>query len=100
MSNVSRVSPPSQSPQGRIRKAIEELKRRGVKSDTCPRCDASDWNLDLIEVSTKSPLAPASGPIFPRTSEYDQASGFIPLLGIVCKKCGFSMFHNLDVLGV
>jgi hypothetical protein len=92
--------PPSESPQERIQKAVEELKRRGVKSDHCPRCDTSDWNLDLIEISARSSLSVPSGQLFPRSAAYEQAAGFIPLLGMVCKNCGFCVFHDLHVLGV
>jgi hypothetical protein len=92
--------PPSESLQERIQKAVEELKRRGVKSDHCPRCDTSDWNLDLIEISARSSLSVPSGQLFPRSAAYEQAAGFIPLLGMVCKNCGFCVFHDLLVLGV
>jgi hypothetical protein len=88
------------SPQERIQRGIEELDRRGIKSDCCPRCDKSDWNVDLIEISARSAVAIPSGQLFPRSPAYEQAGGFIPLLGIVCKNCGFSMFHDLNVLGV
>jgi hypothetical protein len=56
--------------------------------------------MDLIEISARSALAVASGQLFPRSPVYEQAGGFIPLLEIVCKNCGFSMFHDLHVLGV
>jgi hypothetical protein len=94
------MTPTSQSPEERIQKAVDELKGRGVKSDHCPRCDTADWNMDLIEVSARSPLAIPSGQLFPRSSDYQQAGGFIPLLGMVCKNCGFVLFHDLHVLGV
>jgi hypothetical protein len=100
MSKTPPSSQSSQSPQERIQKGIEELKRRGIKSDNCPRCDKSGWNVDLIEISARSAVAIPSGQLFPRAAAYDQAGGFIPLLGFVCKNCGFSMFHDLNVLGV
>jgi len=97
---MSKTSPPSQSPQERIGKGIEELKRRGVTSDSCPRCNTSGMNVDLMEISARSAVAVSSGQLFPRSAAYDQAGGFIALLGFVCKHCGFSMFHDLNVLGV
>jgi hypothetical protein len=93
-------TPSPNSPQERIHKGLEELKRRGIKNDNCPRCDTADWNVDLIEVSARSAVAIPSGQLFPRSFAYDQAGGFIPLLGFVCKHCGFSMFHDLNILGV
>ena len=94
------MPPASPSPQELVQKAIEELKRRGVNSDNCPRCDKSDWNVDLIEISARSSLAVPSGQLFPRSANYQQPGGFIRLLGIVCKNCGFTMFHDLHVLGI
>ena len=51
--------PPNREPstEGRIENAIAELKRRGVKSDYCPRCDTSDWNVDLLEIPANSALS-------------------------------------------
>jgi predicted Zn-ribbon and HTH transcriptional regulator len=93
-------TPPSQSPQERIQKGLEELKRRAIKSDNCPRCNSSGMNVDLIEISARSAVAVPSGQLFPRSATYDQAGGFVPLLAFVCKNCGFSMFHDLNILGV
>jgi hypothetical protein len=53
-----------------------------------------------MEISARSTLAVPSGQLFPRSPDYQQAGGFIPLLGIICKNCGFSMFHDLHILGV
>jgi hypothetical protein len=100
MSGFLKTPPPAQSPQERIQKGIEELKRRGIQSDNCPRCATTGWNVDLIEISARSALAIPSGQLFPRSPVYEQAGGFIPLLGFACKNCGFSMFHDLSVLGV
>jgi hypothetical protein len=88
------------SPQERIQRGIDELKRRGIKSDDCPRCNTSGWNVDLIEISARSALAIPSCQLFPRSSSYDQAGGFVPLLVLACKNCGFSIFHDLNILGV
>jgi hypothetical protein len=90
----------SQSPQERIQKGIEELKRRGVKTDNCPRCNTTVWTAGLIEMSARSAHAIPSGQLFPRSSAYDQAGGFIPLLEFICKNCGYAVFHDLNILGV
>jgi len=90
----------SQSPQERIQKGIEELKRRGVQTDNCPRCNTTGWTADLIEMSARSAHAIPGGQLFPRSSAYDQAGGFIALLELICKNCGYAVFHNLNVLGV
>jgi hypothetical protein len=91
---------PSQSPQERIRKGLDELKRRGVNSDHCPRCNTAGMNVDLIELSARSAAAVPSGLPFPRSFTYDQAGGFVPLLSFVCKNCGHALFHDLSTLGV
>src|SRR5262245_31960644 len=90
----------AESPQKRIQNAISELKRRGVSSDFCPRCNTSDWNVDLLDIEANSamssePLYGLSGIGYPF-----QGNGRLSLLGIVCKNCGYSIFHNLDILGV
>jgi predicted nucleic-acid-binding Zn-ribbon protein len=93
-------TPPSQSPQERIQRGLDELKRRGIKCDNCPRCNTAEMNVDLIEMSARSAGPIPSGLPFPRSSTYDQVGGFIPLLNFVCKNCGYVMFHDLNVLGV
>ena len=100
--NIRRSLHPLVSPQDRIQQAIEELKRRGVSSDFCPRCNTSDWNVDLLEIPADSALSRAGQQFHPTANvvAYQQAIGVIPLLGIVCKNCGYSIFHNLNVLGV
>jgi hypothetical protein len=90
----------SQSPQERIQRGIEELKRRGIKSDNCPRCNTAGWTADLIEMSARSVQAIPGGQLFPRSAAYDQAGGFIPLLEFICKNCGYAVFHDLNVLGI
>ncbi len=91
--------------QFKIQKALDELKRRGVESDYCPRCNASDWNVDLIEIPASSAMSSfgmsgVGGQVFPASIAYQQTNGVMPLLGIVCKNCGNTIFHNLNVLGI
>jgi hypothetical protein len=33
----------------KIHLALEELRRRGVNDDYCPRCGVNDWNIDLLD---------------------------------------------------
>jgi hypothetical protein len=77
-----------------VNEAIEELKKRKVTNDYCPRCETFDWNVDPVALSV-IPLrgVPASIPpsYFP---------GYVMAIQIVCKNCGFTMLHNLSVLGL
>ena len=91
--------------QIRIQRALEELKKRGVKSDYCPRCETSDWNVDILEIPANSEMSTGGGAgptaqIYPRSVVFTPANGVLPLLGIVCKNCGYSIFHNLNILGI
>lgn len=85
----------------KIKAALDELKKRGVKDDYCPRCDTNSWTVDLIEIPASSAVG--------RTLQLSSLAGnkpFIPqesnliLLAIVCKNCGYSIFHNLKALGL
>jgi predicted nucleic-acid-binding Zn-ribbon protein len=84
----------------RIQQALDELKKRGVESDYCPRCNTSDWNVDILEIPANSAMSRPGIPMFAPIVANQQATGVIPLLGIVCKNCGYAIFHNLNVLGV
>jgi len=77
-----------------IERALDELKKRNVKNDYCPRCDTFDWNVDAVAVNV-TPLQgiPANVP-----SAWFPAA--IPAIQIVCKNCGYTMFHNLNTLGL
>jgi hypothetical protein len=77
-----------------VEAALEKLKERKVTHDYCPRCDTFDWNVDPVAISV-IPLrgVPAALP-----------SAYFPThtmaLQIVCKNCGYTMLHNLNVLGL
>jgi len=77
-----------------IEVALKELEKRNAKNDHCPRCDTFDWSVDAVAISV-TPLQgiPASAP-----PAWFQAA--IPALQIVCKNCGYTMFHNLHTLGL
>ena len=80
----------------KISEAMEALKQRGVKHDYCARCEQKDWNVDLLEIPANSALSVTGLPTFPGGA----TSGYISLLAVVCRNCGNSIFHNLDVLGL
>jgi hypothetical protein len=42
------------------------------------------------------PAIPLSGPY----AYNQQFAAVIPMLTIVCRKCGFTIFHNINALGV
>jgi ribosomal protein S27AE len=77
-----------------VKRALEELEKRNAKNDHCPRCDTFDWNVDAAAINSIPlqgiPAAPP-GSYFPTR---------ITVLQIVCKNCGYTMFHNLNTLGL
>jgi predicted nucleic-acid-binding Zn-ribbon protein len=76
-----------------VNKALEELASR-VKNDKCPRCEVFDWSVDPIAIG----VIPIEG--VPARLPFSYFKGQIPLLQIVCKNCGYTMFHNLTPLGL
>jgi hypothetical protein len=99
------IPPTPISPQDRINRALAILRQRGVLDDRCPRCKTSNWNIDLIEVPATSALSmPSSNwvPFFEYTNPVvnRQPTGVLPMLSLVCKNCGNTIFHNLNVLGI
>jgi hypothetical protein len=92
----SAIGKPRLSERIKIDQAMNALKQRGVKNDYCSRCDKYDWNVDLIEVPANSALAATGLPTFPG----GRTSGYLSLLAVVCRNCGNTIFHNLEVLGV
>jgi hypothetical protein len=77
-----------------VKAALEELKKRKVTHDFCPRCDTFDWNVEPIAIS----VIPLRGIPAGLPSAYFPAH--MLALQIVCKNCGYTMFHNLNVLGL
>jgi len=82
----------SQETQTIISEALDKLRARGVTHDYCPRCSTADWNVDLLGVPAIS-LPNPNRHLVPH-------SGYLSVLAIACKNCGYTMFHNLNVLGV
>jgi hypothetical protein len=91
------------SAQLRTQAIIDELKKRGVTNDYCPRCNAFDWSVDFLEIPAR-PTA-SSGMLSlkdllhpdPQFAQ-PMPTGFIRMVCIACRNCGYTMFHNLDIL--
>ena len=96
--------------EDKIKEALNVLKERGVKHDHCPRCEVLDWEVDLIGIPAESATVPAlflrgippppSGIGFNVAAPIQSQSGIISLMAVVCRNCGYTMFHNLDMLGI
>jgi predicted nucleic-acid-binding Zn-ribbon protein len=100
MSNVPLFPPftsATGSPQERIYNALQELKKRGVKEDYCPRCETHDWTVDILEIPAKSAMSKVMLLTAGLPAEYAQED-FISVLAIVCRNCGYTMFHTLTAL--
>lgn len=80
----------------KIDEALKALASRGVKNDFCSRCNAHDWNVDLLEIPAKSALSPG----WPPPSPSGSFSGHLSLLAVVCRNCGNTIFHNLEILDI
>jgi hypothetical protein len=109
--------PRSTNIQEKIDEIIAELKSRGVQSDYCSRCNAFDWSVEFLEIparpATLTPYGAEAYGVGPygssdsgavmqtNFSHFSQAvpTGFLPVACIVCKNCGYTMFHNLGMLG-
>ena len=87
------------NPNYRIQKAIQEMHRRGVEDDRCPRCKHLDWKVDIVKVPASSevgwqPLVTQSVYAYTPTS-----TGVFSLLSMICNNCGYAMWHDMKVLG-
>ncbi len=87
--------------EARINLALAELNRRrvGVTQDWCPRCGVFDWNVDIIDIPASSAMALPQLPAGGAYRYTPQPTGFISMLSLVCKNCGYTMLHNMGVLG-
>jgi hypothetical protein len=77
-----------------VNEALAELRKRGVKNDYCPRCETFDWDVEPIAIN----VIPLRG--VPAFIPHAYFAGQIMLLQVVCKNCGYTMFHNLNVLNL
>jgi hypothetical protein len=90
--------------QSRIERAVAQLKSKGVENDHCPRCNVFDWSVDILDIPVNSAmsavplyfLAKVENPLHPILSP--QPTGTFSVLSLVCKNCGYSIFHSLSIL--
>jgi len=83
--------------KAQIERALNELKRRGVKDDYCIRCENPDFNVDLIEIPATSFMA-ASVPL--GGNYLNTGATKLSVLAVVCNRCGYMVLHNLEMLGL
>jgi hypothetical protein len=90
----------AQIAEAKIREAMQELRRRHVRVDeNCFRCNFDGWNIDLLEIPATSLMATA--PSLPPPPNYILTGATnLPVLSIVCQRCGYTVLHNLQVLGI
>ena len=88
--------------ESKVHEAMEELKRRHVRiDDNCPRCNFDQWNVDLLEMPTNSLMTSAQAGAYSMPGHYvNTGATNLTVLTIVCRRCGYTMLHNLDVLGI
>lgn len=86
------------APQLRINRAIETLKAKGVKDDYCPRCGVFDWNVDITDIPAGSLMSRSPLPLEANYVHTREPNGFLSVLSLVCKNCGYLIFHNIDAL--
>jgi predicted nucleic-acid-binding Zn-ribbon protein len=98
------MSKPNDESTVRIQTAIKTMKER-VKDDRCPRCGAPDWSYDLVHIpATSERVEQSKNSSFGVTREVvrlsspDRSTETLSFLSIVCKKCGYAIFHDLKIL--
>lgn len=79
---------------GLVERAITALRER-VPDHSCPRCMTDDWKASILSIWCS--IGPSVGMFSPNLWLQPSA---IPALVITCKKCGWTGFHNLKILGV
>jgi len=92
----------------RIERAVAKLKARGVENDRCPRCNVFNWNVDILDIPANSAmertrfflsLAPPPSPDpFTAAAPSYPPNSVLSVLSLVCKNCGYSIFHNMGML--
>ncbi len=75
-----------------VEKALEALKNRKVTIDYCPRCGTFDLKVDPISIA----VTPLQG--IPAAIPSAYSPSYIAAIQIVCQSCGYTVFHNLNVL--
>ncbi len=85
------IDPPFGDPQKRIEHLVAELRKRGVASDKCARCNTSAWSVDFFQI-------PAVQENLVSVSIDGNLRGYLPVACFTCKNCGYIVYHNLRVL--
>jgi hypothetical protein len=83
---------PPEAAQNQVNDIVNELRRRGLHDDRCPRCRTSNWATDFFQM----PIAPIGVGGFTVGS---LLNAFIPVVCFTCTNCGNTLYHNLRVLG-
>jgi hypothetical protein len=80
-----------------IDRVMKELQKRRAVNDRCQRCNANNWNADLIRVIASPEM---SGFGYPPPFIASSSPSYIPTLALSCKNCGNMVLHNLHVLNI
>lgn len=82
----------------KIHDAMAALRQRNVNIDgPCPRCRYDGWNVDLLEIPVNS-LMTSAQPMPPNYVHTGATT--LSVLSVVCQRCGNTILHNLNVLGI
>ncbi len=101
MSNLpwsTRLHAPAQ-----IEEVVAALKKRGidVANDHCMRCKRDQFNVDILGISVDSAMSRPGLPFLQGNYVWTaQPNSSIRVLAIVCTNCGYTIFHNLNALGL
>jgi hypothetical protein len=100
---VAPIQRGSLAAQVRAQYIIDELKKRGVTNDYCTRCNAFDWSVDFLEIPARPTANNPNVPLkylLHADPQFAQPmpTGFIRMVCIACRNCGYTMFHNMDIL--
>jgi len=105
MSSPEGIRKPDLLAQIKTQEVIEKLKSRGVNNDYCVRCNTFDWSVDFLEITARPATYrpgnyPALGAGLYTELQFLQPTptGVIRVVCIVCKNCGYTMFHDLGIL--
>jgi hypothetical protein len=84
----------------RANQVIAELRRRGaLEFASCAQCHRDDWNVDLVRIEVKR-FEDTKRPPFSALYGQMGMDTYIPAATITCKNCGYTIIHNLNLLGI
>ena len=81
--------------EDRKKEIVARLRERGAPKE-CPMCGNLDWTIldGYVHMTVRDKIG---------NNQFNGAglsSGFIPLVGLVCEKCGYFSQHAVGVLGL